>query len=243
MKCIIVDDEPLAREGIASLISKTPGLELVGTYNSANAAARFLSDEAVDLLFLDIQMPGMNGIDFARSVPPLTLVIFTTAYAEYALDSYEVEAVDYLIKPVRIERFHRAVHKASNYLDLLKSGPISANSIQQVTDGYFFVKAERRIFKIQFDDILFIEGLKDYVVIQTLSQKVITAMNIKTIYDQLPRNTFARVSKSYIINMGRVMSFDNNTAFIDKYEIPIGDAYRTQFFDDFVTGKLLSRNR
>ncbi|GGH21612.1 hypothetical protein GCM10007423_02860 [Dyadobacter endophyticus] len=112
MRCIIVDDEPLAREGIASLVSKTPGVELVGSFNSANAAARYLSNEAVDLLFLDIQMPGMNGIDFAKSVPPLTLVIFTTAYAEYALDSYEVEAVDYLIKPIKIERFQKAVNKA-----------------------------------------------------------------------------------------------------------------------------------
>ncbi len=243
MRCIVVDDEPLAREGIASLVSKTSGVELVGSFNSANAAARYLSDEAVDLLFLDIQMPGMNGIDFAKSVPQLTLVIFTTAYADYALDSYEVEAVDYLIKPIKIERFQKAVDKASNYLDLLKSSSTSTNRIQQITDGYFFVKAERRIFKIQFNDILFIEGLKDYVVIQTVSQKVITAMNIKTIYDQLPQNTFARVSKSYIINMSQVASFDNNTVFIDKYEIPIGDAYRTQFFDGFVTGKLLSRNK
>ncbi|MGN7889869.1 LytR/AlgR family response regulator transcription factor [Dyadobacter endophyticus] len=243
MRCIIVDDEPLAREGIASLVSKTPGVELVGSFNSANAAARYLSNEAVDLLFLDIQMPGMNGIDFAKSVPPLTLVIFTTAYAEYALDSYEVEAVDYLIKPIKIERFQKAVNKASNYLDLLKSSSTSTNRIQQITDDYFFVKAERRIFKIQFNDILFIEGLKDYVVIQTVSQKVITAMNIKTIYEQLPQNTFARISKSYVINMSQVTSFDNNTAFIDKYEIPIGDAYRTQFFDEFVTRKLLSRNR
>lgn len=243
MRCIIVDDEPLAREGIASLVSRTLGVKLVGSFNSANAAARYLSDEAVDLLFLDIQMPGMNGIDFAKSVPPLTLVIFTTAYVDYALDSYEVEAVDYLIKPVKIERFQKAVNKASNYLDLLKSSSTSTNRIQQITDDYFFVKAERRIFKIQFNDILFIEGLKDYVVIQTVSQKVITAMNIKTIYEQLPQNTFARVSKSYIINMSQVTSFDNNTVFIDKYEIPIGDAYRTQFFDEFVTGKLLSRNR
>jgi len=243
MRCIVVDDEPLAREGIASLVSKTSGVELVGSFNSANAAARYLSDEAVDLLFLDIQMPGMNGIDFAKSVPQLTLVIFTTAYADYALDSYEVEAVDYLIKPIKIERFQKAVDKASNYLDLLKSSSTSTNRIQQITDGYFFVKAERRIFKIQFNDILFIEGLKDYVVIQTVSQKVITAMNIKTIYDQLPQNTFARVSKSYIINMSQVASFDNNTVFIDKHEIPIGDAYRPQFFDGFVTGKLLSRNK
>lgn len=243
MRCIIVDDEPLAREGIASLVGKTPEIQLVGSYNSAHAAARYLSEETVDLLFLDIQMPGMNGIDFAKSVPPLTLIIFTTAYAEYALDSYEVDAVDYLIKPIKIERFQKAVHKAANYLDLLKSSSAVINSIQQITDDYFFVKAERRIFKIRFSDILFIEGLKDYVVLQTVSQKVITAMNIKTIYDQLPKNTFARVSKSYIINMSQVTSFDNNTAFIDKHEIPIGDAYRTQFFDEFITGKLLSRNR
>lgn len=241
MTCIIVDDEPLAREGIELLIKKTKDLQIIELFSNADAAAKFLSNNTVDLVFLDIQMPGTNGIDFANTISPTTLVIFTTAYPEYALDSYEVEAVDYLIKPVKIDRFQKAVNKASNLLQLLRTSQTVNSNIEKIADDYFFVKAERKVFKVHFKDILFIEGLKDYVILQTEEQKIITAMNIKTIYDKLPHHTFVRISKSYIINIGRVTSFDNNFVFISNYEIPIGGAYRAQFFDEFVAKKLLSR--
>ncbi len=240
MNCIIVDDEPLAREAIQLLVGKINHLKLVGSFNSANAASRFLGENVVDLIFLDIQMPGTNGIDFAKTIPQKALVIFTTAFSEYALNSYEVEAIDYLIKPVSFDRFQKAVSKAQSYHKLLAADN-SNNNIETITDDYFFVKANRKIFKILFKDILFIEGLKDYVVLQTATQKIITAMNIKTIHDQLPQNLFVRISKSYIINVQHITSFDNNTVFIDKNEIPIGNAYRNYFFDEFVTKKLLSR--
>lgn len=240
MTCIIVDDEPLAREGIQLLISTMQDLTLLDTFGGANAASQFLSERTVDLVFLDIQMPGINGIEFARTISPRTLVIFTTAYSEYALDSYEVEAIDYLLKPLDKERFGKAVAKAQAYHSLL-IGDHSGNRIETVANDYFFVKADRKIIKIQFGDILFIEGLKDYVVLHTEEQKVITAMNIKTIHDQLPQNVFVRVSKSYIINVQKLTSIDNNTVFIHNHEIPIGNAYRNYFFDEFVTKRMLSR--
>ncbi|MDR3678561.1 MAG: LytTR family DNA-binding domain-containing protein [Flavipsychrobacter sp.] len=240
MNCIIVDDEPLAREGIKLLVEKHTSLAIVGSFNNADSAKKFITEHQVDLIFLDIQMPGTNGIDFARSVAQQTLVIFTTAYVEFALDSYEVEAIDYLVKPVKEDRFKKAVDKAAAYFKLL-STVNSPQNIEQVATEYFFVKADRKIFKLYFTDILIIEGLKDYVVLHTNEQKIITAMNIKTIHDQLPKSIFVRVSKSYIINVRHIVSFDNNSVIVQKHEVPIGNAYRTYFFDEFVAKKLLGR--
>lgn len=240
MNCIIVDDEPLAREAIEMLVEKTPDLTLRGCFNSPATASRFMHDSSVDLVFLDIQMPGINGIEFAKTIPEKTFVIFTTAFSEFATESYEVDAIDYLIKPVKLERFQKAVDKALAYSILFKKGN-SGNNIEQVTDNYFFIKADRKIIKVYFKDILFIEGLKDYVVMHTENQKVVTAMNIKTIHEQLPKKMFVRVSKSYIINADKIDSIDNNTVYIRKNEIPIGNIYRDYFFNEFVTKKILSR--
>lgn len=240
MNCIIIDDEPLAREAIEMLIDQTGDLELIGLFNSAGKAADFMGNHTVDLIFLDIQMPGINGIEFARSIPKETFVIFTTAYSEFAADSYEVDAIDYLIKPVEPERFQKAVEKAHNYARLFKAGFVN-NHVEQITDDFFFVKADRRIFKVYFNNILFIQGLKDYVVVHSEHQKVVTAMNIKTIYDQLPKDIFVRVSKSYIINVKHICSVDNNTVYIGANEIPIGNIYRNFFFNEFVSKKIAGR--
>lgn len=240
MNCIIVDDEPLAREAIQMLIEQTGNLNLTGSFNSPDAATKFMENNVVDLIFLDIQMPGINGIEFARTIPKEAFVIFTTAFSEFATDSYEVDAIDYLIKPVKLERFQKGVEKAQTYFKLLRAG-YTNNNIENITDDYFFVKADRKIFKIYFNNILFIEGLKDYVVMHTEHQKIITAMNIKTIHDQLPRHMFLRVSKSYIVNTKHIESVDNNTVYIGKNEIPIGNIYRDFFFNEFVTKKVLSR--
>lgn len=240
MNCIIIDDEPLAREAIEMLINQTSHLKLVGSFNSPKLAEDFIKHNAVELLFLDIQMPEINGIEFAKTIPKDTFVIFTTAFSEFATDSYEVDAIDYLIKPVKLERFQKAVEKVTTYSKLIKVN-YTENNIQQVEEDYFFVKAERKIIKIYFDQILFIQGLKDYVVMHTENQKVITAMNIKTIHDQLSKNNFARVSKSYIINVKHISSVDNNTVYIGNNEIPIGNIYRDNFFDEFITKKIISK--
>jgi DNA-binding LytR/AlgR family response regulator len=240
MNCIVVDDEPLAREAVKLLIGKTEGLLCVAEFNNAEAAEKYLAEHQVPLVFLDIQMPGIDGITFARSIPVDTHVIFTTAYSQYALDSYEIDALDYLLKPIKPERFQKAVDKAFTYQKLFdaKNEIVDVNSIDS---EYCFIKADRRVFKVAFKDVLFIEGLKDYVILHTIDQKIITAMNIKTIHHQLPTNIFIRTSKSYLINKQKITSFDNNTVYIEQHEIPIGNAYRALFFDDFANKKMLSR--
>lgn len=240
MNCIIVDDEPLAREGLESLIAADQRLHLKGCFNNARSAADFLALNKVDLVFLDIQMPGMNGLDFAKAISPETLVVFTTAYSEYALNSYEVDAVDYLVKPLYQERFVKAVNKALLYRGMLDESHQTTGSASVANDAVY-VKADRKFFQVYFKDILFIEGLKDYVILHVPERKIITAMNIKTIYDQLPPQLFVRVSKSYIVNAQHIHTFDNNTIYIQHHEIAIGNNYRTYFFDEFVKKKLLSK--
>lgn len=232
MNCIIVDDEPLAREAIELLVESDAHLKLLGTFNNALSASKFMEDKLVDLVFLDIQMPGITGIEFARTIPRRTLVIFTTAYTEYALDSYEVDAIDYLVKPVEPERFQKAVDKAMIYHALLLQE--EKENIETIDSEYFFVKSDRRYFKVNYKDVLFIEGLKDYVIIQLSDQRIITRMNLKAIYELLPKKEFLRVNKSYIVNTNHIDSFDNNDIFIGNYEIAIGNTYRDIFFDAFM---------
>ena len=230
MKCIIVDDEPIARLGIKKLLERVPLLELSGSFENAEAAESFMEDNPVDLIFLDIQMPGITGIEFAQKIPKTTLVIFTTAYAEFALDSYEVDAIDYLVKPIKPERFEKAVEKAGSYYDMLHSEE-RRNQVEQVEHDYIFIKSDRRFFKVYFNNVLFIEGLKDYVIIQTDETRLITHMNVKTIHDLLPDKMFIRANRSYIVNKNRIDSFSNNDVFIDKYEIAIGNFYRDSFLE------------
>ena len=235
MNCIIVDDDPLAREAIELLVKDLGCLTLTGTFNNTASAAKFMNEHPVDLLFPDIQMPGITGIEFARTIPRKTLIIFTTAYTEYALDSYEVDTINYLIKPVDAERFKKAVKKTLSYHSLLLQE--KKEKIEPVADEYFFVKSDRKYFKVNFEDLLFVEGLKDYVILQLNEQRIITRMNLKAIYDMLPRNLFLRVNKSYIVNTARIEAFDNNDLFIKNYEIAIGNSYRDLFFKEFVTRK------
>lgn len=235
MNCIIVDDEPLAREAIEILTNDITCLNLTGSFNNASSAAKFIDEHPVDLIFLDIQMPGITGIEFARTIPKKTLVIFTTAYTEYALDSYEVDAIDYLIKPIEPERFRKAADKALSYHSLLLQE--EKENIEPIADEYFFVKSDRKYFKVSFEDILFVEGLKDYVILQLEEQRIITRMNLKAMYELLPKQLFMRVNKSYIVNTARIEAFDNNDIFIKTHEIAIGSSYRDSFFEEFVMRK------
>lgn len=236
MRCIIVDDEPIARKGIQKIVDQISKLKLLGCFNSAEAASMFMMGNSVDLVFLDIQMPGINGIEFARNIPKNTLVIFTTAYSEYALDSYEVEAIDYLVKPIEADRLKKAVDKAISYHSLLLSE--ENKSVGNIEDEYIFVKSDRRYFKVNLKEILFIEGLKDYVIIQLAEQRIITRMNLKTMHELLPKSTFLRINRSYIVNTTHIDSFDNNDIFIQKYEIAIGSFYRDSFFEEFVSKRI-----
>lgn len=235
MKCIIVDDEPIARKGVRKLVDQISQLELLDSFSSAETASEYIQTTDVDLIFLDIQMPGINGIEFARSIPKHTLIIFTTAYSEYALDSYEVDAVDYLVKPIDSTKFRKAVDKAIAYHSLLMNE--EKKSIENVENECIFVKSDRRFFKVNLKDILFIEGLKDYVIIQMSGQRIITRMSVKNIHDLLPKNIFLRINRSYIINRNHIDSFDNNDVFIKNHEIAIGNSYRDAFFEEFMKNK------
>ena len=235
MRRIIVYDEPIARKGIQKLVARISQLELLDSFNSAEAAAGYMQITNVDLIFLDIQMPGVNGIEFARSIPKHTLIIFTTAYSEYALDSYEVDAVDYLVKPIDAAKFRKAVDKAITYHSLLLDE--DKKSVENVEDECIFVKSDRKYFKVNLKDILFIEGLKDYVIIQLDGQRIITRMNVKTIHDLLPKSIFLRINRSYIVNRNHIESFDNNDVFIKQHEIAIGNSYRDAFFEELLNNR------
>ena len=237
MNCIIVDDEPLGREAIRLLVEDTPALDLSGSFGDAESAGNFLLDHPVDLVFLDIRMPGTDGITFARTIKDNTLVIFTTAYPEYAVDSYELDAVDYLLKPIEPQRFQKAVSKAHDYLQLLQDKS-QKSSVETITQEHIFVKSDRRYFKILFRDILFIEGLKDYIVIQTESRKIITNTTLKAIQEQLPQEIFMRTNKSYIVNLEKIDSFDINDIYIGTHELAIGSRYRDSFMEKFVKGQI-----
>lgn len=236
MNCIIIDDEPLAREAVELLVKEDRRLTLAGCFNNARTATTFMENKTIDLVFLDVQMPYINGIDFAKTIPRHTLVIFTTAYSEYALDGFEVDAIDYLVKPIEINRFKKAIDKAFSYHSLLLNE--EKENVEGPGDDFIFVKSERRFQKVYFRDILFIEGLKDYVVIQTENRKIITKMYLKTMNELLPSNLFFRINRSYIVNLQQIESFDNNDVFIHNHEIAIGNNYRDAFFQIFATKRI-----
>lgn len=240
MKCIIIDDEPLARTGLQNVLTGISSVDVLDSFSNAMDANEFLKFNMVDLMFLDIEMASLNGLVFAKSLFFKPLIIFVTAYPQYALDSYELDAIDYLVKPLRIERLLRAINKAENYLKLLqkdKEEPETAS----VENDYVFIKSDRRFVKIFFKEILFIEGLKDYVIIQTETKKVLTAMNIKTIHAYLPEKTFTRVSKSYIVNTDHIVSVDAHSIYIKEEEIPIGANFKEVFFENFISEKVIKR--
>ena len=232
MNCIIIDDEPIARRGMKKLVEKDGRLNLLAALGSAEEAMEWLSSNETDLIFLDIQMPGMTGMEFARQLPVKTMIIFTTAYSEYAADSYEVDAVDYLVKPIDPARFEKAVTKAAVYISLLEKSR-EEEEVKPAAE-YLIVKADRRFHRIPYTDILFVEGLKDYVIIHLPDRKIVTRMTVKNAEEALPSSRFIRVNKSYIVNLSAVDSFDTNDIFIGTNEIAISPLYR-----DAVTARLM----
>ncbi|PIF46319.1 DNA-binding LytR/AlgR family response regulator [Chryseobacterium sp. 52] len=237
MNCIIVDDEPLARAEMRSLITETSKIEILGEFSNAPSALDFLKTNDVDLIFLDIEMPMVTGLEFAEMMPKKALIIFTTAYSQYALKSYEFDAIDYLLKPIDKNRLEKAINKAVLYQQLLSQDTVK-NTVESNTDDFLFIKADRRFYKINFTDIKFIEGLKDYVVIHTRHQKLITAMNLKTIHQKISSGSFIRVSKSYVVNIDYIESFDNHSIYIGDSEIPLGEVYKAAFFVKYTGGSL-----
>jgi len=236
--CIVVDDEPLARKGIQLHIKEIPSLKQIGEFSNAVQAGEFLQNNDVDIMFLDIQMPGLTGIDFVRNMNVQPAIIFTTAYTEYAIDAFDLNVVDYLLKPIKFDRFYKAAIKAQEFIKLRNEG---ASDFEDFTQEYVYIKSDRKYIRLYYTDVLFIQGMKDYVMIHTLTQKYMTAMNIKTILAQLPETTFARVSKSYIINIDKIDSIDIDMVYIGEHDIPVGNAYKKDFLNTHINERLLKR--
>ncbi|MEJ7780766.1 MAG: LytTR family DNA-binding domain-containing protein [Daejeonella sp.] len=229
IRCLVVDDEPLALDILEDYISKVPFLSLVKTTTSAIEGLSLVQSDAIDLVFLDVQMPELTGIQFLKIINGKCDVILTTAYSQYALDGYDLDVVDYLLKPIAFDRFYKAAQKV-----LQNSGNGHQAPQEQIpasnSHDFIFVKTEHKIQKIYVDDILYIEGLKDYISIFTKTERIITLQNMKKMEESLPAKSFIRVHKSYIIAIGKIESIERSRIQIGEKIIPIGDTYREYFF-------------
>ena len=225
IRCIAIDDEPLALELLQDNIGKVPFLQLVAACDNAIDAMRIMEQQSIDLIFLDIQMPGLTGLQFIKSMTVKPMIILITAYEKYALEGFNLDVTDYLVKPVSLERFIKACNKSKELFDLRLSNKENINSSNP---GYIFVNVEYSQVKITIADIIYIEGLKDYIKIhlQSTQRPVITRMAIKTIEEQLPSTSFVRIHKSYIVSIPHITSVRKTSVFIDKIELPVSDNYR-----------------
>lgn len=239
---IIVDDEPLALDVLETYIDKIPDLNLVKKCSNALEANAALNEHDIDLMFLDIQMPQLTGIDFLRTLSKPPKVIFTTAYANYAVEGFELNAVDYLLKPISLDRFMKAVNKAQEQISLENkdAAPVVATSDGESED-YIFVKADKKLIKVNYSDIVYIEGLKDYVIIRMGNSRIITLQTMKSLEQKLPVSTFKRIHRSYIVNIQRIQAVQGNMVeVIEKNQakhLPIGKNYREELLE------IINKNR
>ena len=227
IKTLIVDDEPLAQDIIETYVNQLPNLVLVGKASNAIEANQILQNNDIDLMFLDIQMPQLTGIEFMKSLSNPPLVVFTTAYSEYAVEGFEMDAVDYLLKPISIDRFMKAVNKVE---DRLKDKQPSTGTLEG--EDHFFIKADKKLIKVNFSDILYIEGLKDYVIIRQEEGRVITLQTMKSLESKLPSDNFRRIHRSYIVNTKKIKALVGNMVEVkekgETKNIPVGKIYREE---------------
>ena len=240
LRCLAIDDEPFALEILADDISKVPFLELVGQFASTAEASAVLGRESIDLLFLDIQMPTQTGIQFLRTLRQPPMVIFTTAYEQYALAGYELAVVDYLLKPIPFERFLTAANKAYELFQLRQAATdrAAAGNPVPLERGYLFIFSEYREIKIFHDEIRYVEGLKDYVKIFTTQQPrpFLSRLTLKAVEARLPDDAFCRVHKSFIVPLARISSFQRTKLFVGQQEIPVGNRYVDAFARKYGVG-------
>ena len=224
IKCLAIDDEPLALQLLADNIGRIPFLELVAVCDDAFAANKIMQEQSIDLIFIDIQMPGITGLQFIQSLIKKPMVIIVTAYKQYALDGFALDVVDYLMKPVSLDRFMKACNKAKDLYELKQSAEQSNSSKQE----YMFVNVGYSLMKINFSEITYIEGLKDYIQIHisTNPKSAVVRMSMKAMEDELPAN-FERIHKSFIVNTNKITSLRKNAVFVDDKELPVSDPYKT----------------
>lgn len=241
INCVIIDDEPLAREGIANYVNQVDFLQLIVTCENPVELMKALDENQVDLIFLDIQMPKMNGIDFLKISHNLPMVIITTAYPSYALEGFQLDVLDYLLKPITFDRFFKAVNKAKDYHQLVLG--IDYQRVQkngQATDT-FFIKCGSKYEKIYFSEILYIQGMQNYVTIYTTKGKHITLLYLKSLEENLDERLFIRVHKSYIVSIDKIEGIEGNEIFIQSCRIPISRNYREQVLQRVVKNKLWTK--
>jgi two-component system response regulator LytT len=226
---IAIDDEPLALQLVTGYIEKTPGLKLVGKFDNPIDATEFLRDTKVDLIFIDIQMPDLSGIEFTRLMEKGPKVIFTTAFEKYALEGYKLEIVDYLLKPFSYEEFLTAVQKVQKIMNLEQKALIKVDA----NNEFLFLKSDYKIKRINFNDILYIEGLKDYVKVYTRNQAkpILSLTSLKSLEAKLPSNKFMRVHRSFIVNLVKIDTIERSRIVFDKKYIPVSDQYKGKFQD------------
>lgn len=231
LKCVAIDDEPLALELIKTYALQLPELQLIKTFGDATAGAEFLSKTPVDLLFIDINMPDISGLDLVRALKEKPLIIFTTAYKQFAFEGFELDAVDYLLKPIDFERFSKAVAKASEYYSV-------KNSVQQDHKDSLFVYSEYKLIKIPFSEIEYIETMEDYIKIHlTKGKPVLTLMSLKKVLEKLPEDKFRRIHRSYVVPVGKVKSIANRKVTLNSgKDLPISESY-LNFIQDWKNPK------
>jgi DNA-binding LytR/AlgR family response regulator len=230
---MITDDEPFARKGLQGYVDKIDFLDLKGVCENAIELNSILKKEPVDLLFLDIEMPYLTGIEFLKQLPAPPRVIFTTAYEKYALQGFELEVLDYLLKPISFDRFLRAANKAFDYFRLQQAPAMG--------DDYIFVKADSRLEKIAFADMLFAEALENYVAIYTREKKIITHLTLKMLQEKLPAAAFIQPHKSYLVAIDKIASLEGNMLHIAQYTVPISKYQKDEVMEKIVNNKLLKR--
>ena len=232
IKCIIVDDEPLAIEILESYVAKVEQLQLLSTFRNAVSAFTFLQQHSVDLIFLDIQMPKLSGIDFLKTLKNPPKVIFTTAFRDYALQGFELEIVDYLLKPIPFDRFLKAVAKVLHQ----PTTPANASKSDVVSDNYVYFKVDKKMIKTKMADVLYIESIKDYVKVKTGEREIVTQQKISYLEESLPREQFLRIHRSFIVNLEKIDAYSATDVEIGKHSIPIGWNYKNDVM------KILARN-
>lgn len=227
LRCIAIDDEELALELLVDNIKKVPYLQLVAACSNPIEALKIMQEQPVDLVFVDIQMPGLNGLQFIQSCPVQCMFILITAYEKYALEGYNLNVVDYLLKPVELKRFIQACNKANEIFQLKQK-----QGKESVQSGYFFVNADYGLYKVEKPDIIYIEGLKDYIKIhlKSSSKPVITRISLKTLEEQLPSTQFVRIHKSYIVSVAAITSIRRGSVFLSDAELPLSDTYKDKLF-------------
>lgn len=243
ISCAVIDDEPIARDIIEQYIAEDDRLQYVASYKNAKEAIRGITATPVELLFLDINMPGLSGFQFLKSIPNPPAVIFTTAYREHALEGFDANAIDYLLKPVAIERFLLSVNKAWKFLRpvVLTETNSSPDADTTAGDNFFFVKADGGLVKIFYDDILFIEALKEYVKIVTKEKAVVTYHSLSGLEEKLPEVKFYRIHRSYLVNVNAVQSIDGFIVKIAQHELPVSRTERDAFVQFIASGKIISK--